>query len=81
MLANFGIGTLAAMLPRDVLKSYLREMPRGHIFDLTYKLFADMFPPGEPAAASREQLRRLAEESDCDLVDNQAEGRFELTRR
>jgi len=41
------------MLPRDVLKSYLREMPRGHIFDLTYKLFADMFPPGEPAASSR----------------------------
>jgi hypothetical protein len=49
------------MLPRDVLKSYLREMPRGHIFDLTYKLFAG--------------------ECGCDLVDNQAEGRFELTRR
>jgi hypothetical protein len=69
------------MLPRDVLKGYLREMPRGHIFDLTDKLFADMFPPGEGDAASREQLRRLAEESDCDLVDNRAEGRFELTRR
>ena len=69
------------MLPRDVLKSYLREMPRGHIFDLTYKLFADMFPPGEPDASSRERLRRLAGECDCDLVDNQAEGRFELTRR
>jgi hypothetical protein len=68
------------MLPRDVLKSYLREMPRGHIFDLTYKLFADMFP-GEPDAASREQLRLLAGECGCDLVDNQAEGRFELTRR
>ena len=69
------------MLTRDMLKSYLREMPRGHIFDLTDKLFADMFPPGEPDASSREQLRLLAGECDCDLVDNRAEGRFELTRR
>ncbi|HEX4554425.1 MAG TPA: hypothetical protein VH249_10595 [Xanthobacteraceae bacterium] len=69
------------MLTRDVLKSYLREMPRGHIFDLTYKLLAELFPPGEPDASSREQLRLLAEECDCDVVNNEAEGRFELTRR
>jgi hypothetical protein len=55
-------------------------MPRGHIFDLTYKLFADVFPPGEPDASSRAQLRLLAEECDCDVVNNRAEGRFELTR-
>jgi hypothetical protein len=69
------------MLTRDVLRSYLLEMPRGHIFDLTYKLFADVFPPGEPDAAAREKLRVLAEECDCDAVNNKAEGRFELTRR
>jgi hypothetical protein len=69
------------MLTRDVLKNYLLEMPRGHIFDLTYTLFADLFPPGEPDASSREQLRLLAGECDCDIVNDQAEGRFELTRR
>jgi hypothetical protein len=69
------------MLTRDVLKSYLLEMPRGHIFDLTYKLFADVFPPGEPDAAARETLRVLAEECGCGLVNNKAEDRYELTRR
>jgi hypothetical protein len=69
------------MLTRDVLKSYLLEMPRAHIFDLTYKLFADVFPPGEPDAAASQKLRVLAEECSCDVVNNEAEGRFELTRR
>ena len=69
------------MLTRDVLKSYLLEMPGGHIFDLTYSLFTDVFPPGEPDVAAREKLRVLAEECDCDAVNNTAEGRYELTRR
>ena len=69
------------MLTRAVLKSYLLEMPRGHIFDLTYKIFADLFPPGEPDAAAREQLRVLAAECDCDVVNDKIEGRYELTRR
>jgi hypothetical protein len=69
------------MLTRDVLKSYLLDMPRGHIFDLTYSLFADVFPPGEPDVAAREKLRVLAEECDCAAVNNKVEGRFELTRR
>jgi hypothetical protein len=69
------------MLTRDILKSYLLEMPRGHIFDLTYKLFADVFPPGEPDLAAREKLRVLAEECGCDVVSSTAEGRYELTRR
>jgi hypothetical protein len=69
------------MLTRDVLKSYLLKMPRGHIFDLTYKLFADVFPPGERDAAAREKLRVLAEECDCDVVNSETESRFELTRR
>lgn len=69
------------MLTRDVLKSYLLDMPRGHIFDLTYQLFADVFPPGEPDAAAREQLRALAGECSCDLVNDNAESRYELTRR
>ena len=69
------------MLTRDVLKSYLLEMPSGHIFDLTYSLFADVFPPGEPDVAAREKLRVLAGECGCDLVNNKAESRYELTRR
>jgi hypothetical protein len=69
------------MLTRDVLKNYLLEMPHRHIFDLTYKLFADVFPPGEPDAAAREQLRVLAEECGCEIVNNEAESRFELTAR
>jgi hypothetical protein len=64
-----------------VLKSYLLDLPGGHIFDIPYPLFADVFPPGEPDAAAREQLRGFAEECDCDLVNNPAEGRYELTRR
>ncbi len=69
------------MLTEAVLKSYLLDMPSGHIFDLTYSLFADVFPPGEPDAAAREQLRVLAEECGCDVANNKAEGRYELTRR
>ena len=69
------------MLTRDFLKSYLLDMPSGNIFDLTYPLFADVFPPGKSDAAAREKLRVLAEECGCDLADNQAEARFELTRR
>ena len=48
------------MLTRAVLKSYLLDMPRGHIFDLTYRLFADVFPPGAPDASAREPLHALA---------------------
>lgn len=66
---------------REVLKSYLRDMPSGHVFDLTYGQLADLLPPGEADPAAREKLRVLAEESGCDLVFNDEEGRAELTRR
>jgi hypothetical protein len=56
-------------------------MPRGHIFDLSHAQFAGVFPPGEPDTTARAKLRAFAEECDCDLVNNQAEGRFELKRR
>ena len=69
------------MLTRAVLKDYLLDMPRGHIFDLTYALFADVFPPGEPDVAAREKLRVLAAECNCDLDNNETDGRFELKRR
>ena len=67
------------MLTRAVLKSYLLDMPRGHIFDLTYQLFADAFPPGGQDANARQQLRAFADECGCDLAEG--EGGFELTRR
>jgi hypothetical protein len=63
------------------LKDYLLGMPSGNVFDLTYPLLADVFPPGKSDAAAREKLRVLAEECGCDVVDNQAEARVELTRR
>ena len=69
------------MLTRDVLKSYLLEMPSGHIFDLNYEHFAAVFPPGEPDGAAREALRLLAEECGCTLVNSPPERRYELTRR
>jgi hypothetical protein len=69
------------MLTEAVLKSYLLEMPSGHIFDLTYALFADVFPPGKDDAAACEKLRVLAEECNCDITHDEAESRFELTRR
>jgi hypothetical protein len=69
------------MLTSAVLKSYLSEMPRGHIFDLSYAQFAGVFSPGEPDAAARAKRRAFAEECDCDFVNNQSEGRFELKRR
>jgi len=68
------------MLTEDVLKSYLRDMPRGHIFDLPYSQFAQLFPPGEPDAAARDKLRRLAQECDCDLGHIADEERYELTK-
>jgi len=67
------------MLTHDVLKSYLLDMPRGHIFDLTFPLFADVFPPGGHDMIARQQLRAFADECGCDLA--QSEGGFELTRR
>jgi hypothetical protein len=69
------------MITEDVLKSYLREMPAGHIFDLPYSQFAEVFPPGEPDAAARDNLRRLAAECACDLAHVANEERYELTRR
>ena len=69
------------MLTEAVLKSYLLDMPSGHIFDLTYEQFAGMFPPGEPNAEARAKLDALAAECNCEVVNNKAEGRFELTRR
>ncbi len=69
------------MLTRAVLKDYLGEMPRGHIFDLTYGLFADAFPPGEPDPLARAALQAFARECDCDLKNNILEARYELTRR
>ena len=69
------------MLTEAVLKSYLLEMPSGHIFDLTYELFAGMFPPGETSADARAKLDALAAACDCTVIDNKAGGRFELTRR
>jgi hypothetical protein len=69
------------MLTRDVLKSYLAEMPRGHIFDLTYALFADAFPPGEPDPIARAALQAFARECNCELKNNVLEARYELIRR
>jgi hypothetical protein len=69
------------MLTRDVLRRYLKDMPRGHVFDLTYDHFADLFPPGEPDSGARENLRLLAEECGCDLDNNAAAKRIELTKR
>ena len=68
------------MLTRDVLKSYLAEMPRGHIFDLTYALFADAFPPGEPDPIARAALQAFARECGCELKNNVLEARYELIR-
>lgn len=73
--------TAADVLTRQALKSYLLDMPRGHVFDLTYGHFADVFPPGEPDSGARDQLRILAEECNCDIKNNPDDGRVELTRR
>ena len=56
-------------------------MPSGHFFDLTYEQFAGMFPPGETNADARAKLDALAAECNCKVINNKAEGRFELTRR
>ncbi|HZD90528.1 MAG TPA: hypothetical protein VE224_10540 [Pseudolabrys sp.] len=68
------------MLTEDVLKRYLADMPQGHIFDLPYTQFAQLFPPGEPDAGAREQLRRMAADCGCDLVNVADEERYELIR-
>jgi len=69
------------MLTEDILISYLLDMPRGHVFDLPYSQFAQLFPPGEPDAGARDKLRLLAKECDCDLANVADERRYELTRR
>lgn len=69
------------MLTAEVLRSYLLEMPKGHIFDLSYAQFAEIYPPGEPDAVARAALRQFAESCSCDLAHNAADDRYELTRR
>jgi hypothetical protein len=69
------------MLTEMVLKSYLIEMSSGHIFDLTYAQFAQVFPPGEPDVGARAKLQALAEECACDLANVADEERYELIRR
>lgn len=70
-----------ATLNRDVLASYLAEMPAGHIFDLPYEQFASLYPPGEPDPFSCAALRAFANDCGCDLVQIVAEGRYELRKR
>jgi hypothetical protein len=69
------------VLTAEVLRSYLLEMPKGHIFDLSYAQFAEIYPPGESDAVARAALRQFAESCGCDLEHNAANGRYELTRR
>jgi hypothetical protein len=69
------------MLTKEVLRSYLLDMPSGHIFDLTYRLFADVFPPGEPDEGARAALRQFAQECGCDVRNDVSEDRYELIRR
>lgn len=70
-----------AKLTRDVLASYLGDMPAGHIFDLPYEQFAGLFPPGEPDPFARAALRAFANECGCDLIQIVAEARYELRKR
>ena len=69
------------MLTPDVLKSYLREMPRGHVFDLRYDLFATVFPPGAGDRAAWDALEVLAEACDIEVKDFADEQRIELIKR
>ena len=69
------------MLTADALKSYLLDMPSGHIFDLNYGQFAEIYPPGEGDPIARAALQKFAEQCGCDLRNNILEGRYELTRR
>lgn len=69
------------MLTEDVLKGYLMDMPRGHIFDLPYSQFAQLYPPGEPDAPARDRLRQLADACGCDLVQVADEKCYEFIRR
>jgi len=70
-----------AKITREVLASYLGEMPPGHIFDLSYSQFAGLFPPGEPDPFARAALRAFANECGCDLVQIVADARYELRKR
>jgi len=70
-----------AKITREVLASYLREMTPGHVFDLSYGQFGDLFPPGEPDPFARAALRTFANECGCDLVQIVAEARYELRKR
>lgn len=63
------------------MRSYLQNMPFGHVFDLSYRHLADLFPPGAGDAAARQKLAVLAQECGCDIAYVDAEDRVELTRR
>ncbi len=56
-------------------------MPRGHIFDLPYDLFATVFPPGAPDPAAWAQLKSLADACDFVVKDVADERRVELIKR
>ncbi len=68
------------MLTPDILKSYLSEMPKGHIFDMPYALFADVFPPGAADETARQRLQSLADECGFAVRDFPTEQRIELVK-
>jgi hypothetical protein len=71
---------MPALLTPDVLKRYLRDMPRGHVFDLPYDLFAAVFPPGVADKKAWRQLRVLAKGCGFEVRDFAAEQRIELVK-
>ncbi len=81
VLRRFAQKWSAGVLTADALKSYLLDMPSGHIFDLNYGQFAEIYPPGEGDPIARAALQKFAEQCGCDLKNNILEGRYELTRR
>jgi hypothetical protein len=68
------------MLTPEILKSYLLEMPEGHIFDMPYALFADVFPPGAADKGAWRRLRALAAECGFEVRAFPAEERIELIK-
>ena len=69
------------MLTPDILKSYLLEMPRGHIFELRYDLFATVFPPGSSDRAAWAALEALAAACGFVVKDVADERRIEMIKR
>ena len=54
------------------LKATLHNLPAGQAVHVSYDLFSELFPPGEPDSEARQRALQLAMANDC-FIENRTQ--------